>query len=160
MTTTGRFCNGSEVCLDHSIVPPLNDDIQLSVSEYRNKLYELIANTKHHQKNFTPRGTKVSSTSSSQKESKRNKSSPSEELLRSNYNETMYHKLSSCAGDGLKENLHKSTAKYKNYSVEELREKTGIGRVMATKSEPSQKTGNSPPPALLPTVICFLISEQ
>ncbi|KAL0277475.1 UNVERIFIED_CONTAM: hypothetical protein PYX00_004741 [Menopon gallinae] len=142
-----KFCNGSEVCLDHSIIPPLNDDIQLSVSEYRNKLYELIANAKHHPKSYTPRAAKASSTSSSQKESKRNKSSPAEDAGRSNFTEITHKKLSkyveASVGDGLKENLHKSSTKYKNYSVEELREKSTNSRVMATKSEPSQKTESS-----------------
>lgn len=54
-----------------------------------------------------------------------------------------YEGRSNCAD--VKENMHKSAPnkhKYKNHSVEELREKGGaVNPVMATKSEPSQKTG-------------------
>ncbi|XP_030332421.1 mitogen-activated protein kinase 15 [Strigops habroptila] len=38
-----RFhCPAREPSLDHDVVLPLGDDIQLSVAEYRNKLYEMI----------------------------------------------------------------------------------------------------------------------
>jgi len=37
-----RYCRGGELILDRDVTPPLDDDIQLSVSEYRNKLYEMI----------------------------------------------------------------------------------------------------------------------
>ncbi|XP_072855677.2 mitogen-activated protein kinase 15 isoform X1 [Pogona vitticeps] len=38
-----RFhCPSKEPALDHSVVLPLDDDVQLSVAEYRNKLYEMI----------------------------------------------------------------------------------------------------------------------
>ena len=38
-----------EPALDHDVVPTLSDAIQLSVDEYRNKLYEVIAQQKRHQ---------------------------------------------------------------------------------------------------------------
>ncbi|KAI8482263.1 Mitogen-activated protein kinase 15 [Branchiostoma belcheri] len=42
-----RFHNASdEPALDYDVVPPLDDDVQLSVSEYRSKLYELIMEKK------------------------------------------------------------------------------------------------------------------
>ncbi|KAJ7338291.1 hypothetical protein JRQ81_011064 [Phrynocephalus forsythii] len=38
-----RFhCPAKEPVLDHSVLLPLDDDVQLSVAEYRNKLYEMI----------------------------------------------------------------------------------------------------------------------
>jgi hypothetical protein len=45
-------------------MPPLNDDIQLSVDEYRNKLYELMvvraeAKTKHIKVNHCNRYRKI-----------------------------------------------------------------------------------------------------
>ncbi|XP_070556880.1 mitogen-activated protein kinase 15-like isoform X2 [Ptychodera flava] len=42
-----RFHNSrDEPALDHDVIPPLADDIQLSVDEYRNKLYEMIKEQK------------------------------------------------------------------------------------------------------------------
>ncbi|KAM9013726.1 mitogen-activated protein kinase 15 isoform 4-T5 [Ara ararauna] len=42
-----RFhCPAREPSLDHDVVLPLGDDIQLSVAEYRNKLYEMILEKK------------------------------------------------------------------------------------------------------------------
>ncbi|NXJ83033.1 MK15 kinase, partial [Trogon melanurus] len=42
-----RFhCPAREPCLDCDVVLPLGDDIQLSVAEYRNKLYEMILEKK------------------------------------------------------------------------------------------------------------------
>ncbi|XP_070556919.1 extracellular signal-regulated kinase 2-like [Ptychodera flava] len=42
-----RFCNPSkEIILDYDVVPPLDDDILLTVNEYRDKLYELIKEKK------------------------------------------------------------------------------------------------------------------
>ncbi|XP_023707678.1 extracellular signal-regulated kinase 2 isoform X3 [Cryptotermes secundus] len=39
-----RFhCEASEPILGHTVVPPVRDDVQLSVDEYRSKLYELMA---------------------------------------------------------------------------------------------------------------------
>ncbi|KFV05319.1 Mitogen-activated protein kinase 15, partial [Tauraco erythrolophus] len=39
-----RFhCPAREPCLDYDVILPLGDDTQLSVAEYRNKLYELLA---------------------------------------------------------------------------------------------------------------------
>lgn len=38
-----------EPALDHDVVPTLSDAIQLSVEEYRNKLYQVIAQQKRHQ---------------------------------------------------------------------------------------------------------------
>lgn len=41
-----RFRNTSpELELDTDIVPPFRDDVQLTVSEYRSKLYEIMAMT-------------------------------------------------------------------------------------------------------------------
>ena len=38
----GRFHNPSEeIVIGHDVIPPLSDDIQLTVEEYRNKLYEV-----------------------------------------------------------------------------------------------------------------------
>ncbi|XP_061463291.1 mitogen-activated protein kinase 15 isoform X2 [Rhineura floridana] len=49
-----RFhCPAKEPALDYSVILPLDDDVQLSVAEYRNKLYEMILERKasnHHQK--------------------------------------------------------------------------------------------------------------
>ncbi|XP_072017572.1 extracellular signal-regulated kinase 2-like isoform X2 [Amphiura filiformis] len=45
-----RFSNpAEEIALDYDVVPPLDDDVQLSVNEYRRKLYETILEkkTKH-----------------------------------------------------------------------------------------------------------------
>ena len=37
-----RFSNpAEEIALDYDVVPPLDDDVQLSVNEYRRKLYEV-----------------------------------------------------------------------------------------------------------------------
>lgn len=37
-----RFHNAAEeVSLNYDVVPPLSDDVQLTVEEYRNKLYEV-----------------------------------------------------------------------------------------------------------------------
>lgn len=49
-----RFhCEESEPVLGHAVTPPLNDDVQLSVDEYRNKLYELmVMGTKPHTKHI------------------------------------------------------------------------------------------------------------
>ncbi|XP_064910926.1 mitogen-activated protein kinase 15 [Columba livia] len=42
-----RFhCPATEPSLDHDVILPLADDIQLSVAEYRNKLYEMILDKK------------------------------------------------------------------------------------------------------------------
>ncbi|KAM9235180.1 mitogen-activated protein kinase 15 [Leptosomus discolor] len=42
-----RFhCPAREPCLDYDVILPLGDDIQLSVAEYRNKLYEMILEKK------------------------------------------------------------------------------------------------------------------
>uniref|UniRef100_A0A8C3CXD5 Mitogen-activated protein kinase 15 n=1 Tax=Cairina moschata TaxID=8855 RepID=A0A8C3CXD5_CAIMO len=42
-----RFhCPAREPSLDYDVILPLGDDIQLSVAEYRNKLYEMILETK------------------------------------------------------------------------------------------------------------------
>ncbi|NXR03419.1 MK15 kinase, partial [Sagittarius serpentarius] len=42
-----RFhCPDREPCLDYDVILPLDDDIQLSVAEYRNKLYEMILEKK------------------------------------------------------------------------------------------------------------------
>lgn len=39
-----RFhCPATEPSLDHDVILPLADDIQLSVAEYRNKLYEVLS---------------------------------------------------------------------------------------------------------------------
>ncbi|KFP95633.1 Mitogen-activated protein kinase 15, partial [Leptosomus discolor] len=39
-----RFhCPAREPCLDYDVILPLGDDIQLSVAEYRNKLYEVLS---------------------------------------------------------------------------------------------------------------------
>jgi len=38
--------NGDDIGLDYDVLPPLDDDIQLTVAEYRNKLYELITQRK------------------------------------------------------------------------------------------------------------------
>lgn len=46
--------------LNKDVTPPLDDDVQLSVNDYRNKLYELIASAKLKKKlskqNLTPPG--------------------------------------------------------------------------------------------------------
>lgn len=43
----------SEPVLGHAVMPPLRDDVQLSVDEYRNKLYELMSvGTKAHIKHI------------------------------------------------------------------------------------------------------------
>lgn len=48
-----RFRNAlPELELTADIVPPFRDDIQLSVSEYRSKLYEIMAATEHPPKAF------------------------------------------------------------------------------------------------------------
>lgn len=49
-----RFhCEASEPVLSHVVMPPLRDDVQLSVDEYRNKLYELMSvGTKAHIKHI------------------------------------------------------------------------------------------------------------
>ncbi|EEB12747.1 mitogen-activated protein kinase ERK-A, putative [Pediculus humanus corporis] len=138
-----KFCNGSEICLDHSIIPPLNDDVQLSVSEYRNKLYELIANGKN------TISKKQGSTSSSSK----NKTLDVDRSRKSI--ENVQKKLTKYIENRGKRDemtdLRKyRSSSYKNHSVEELREKSGFTNpVIATKSEPSQKTvvkkiGSSP----------------
>lgn len=37
-----RFHNAAEeLSLNYDVVPPLSDDVQLTVEEYRNKLYEV-----------------------------------------------------------------------------------------------------------------------
>ncbi|KAM6318968.1 mitogen-activated protein kinase 15 [Aegotheles albertisi] len=54
-----RFhCPAREPSLDHDVVLPLGDDIQLSVAEYRNKLYQMILEKKFrsHPKEPVPRG--------------------------------------------------------------------------------------------------------
>ncbi|KAK6616859.1 hypothetical protein RUM43_015000 [Polyplax serrata] len=132
-----KFCNGSELSLDHSIIPPLNDDVQLTVAEYRNKLYEMIANGKHASKNQFA-GQII-----------QNKSPAVENVTRKSL-ENDHKKLTKSTEarlnvDGVKENIQKAQVRkyrsYKNHSVEELREKSGFNNpVMATKSEPSQKT--------------------
>lgn len=39
-----RFhCEASEPVLGHEVMPPLRDDVQLSVDDYRSKLYELMS---------------------------------------------------------------------------------------------------------------------
>ncbi|KAJ4428149.1 hypothetical protein ANN_24164 [Periplaneta americana] len=45
-----RFrCEANEPVLGHAVLPPLRDDVQLSVDEYRNKLYEMMSmGTKSH----------------------------------------------------------------------------------------------------------------
>ncbi|GFG30615.1 hypothetical protein Cfor_10521 [Coptotermes formosanus] len=50
-----RFhCEESEPVLGHAVMPPLNDAVQLSVDEYRNKLYELmVTGTKTHTKRIS-----------------------------------------------------------------------------------------------------------
>lgn len=43
-TFSHRYRNkSSEISLDRNIVPPLNDDVRLSIDDYRNKLYELMS---------------------------------------------------------------------------------------------------------------------
>ncbi|XP_019727462.1 mitogen-activated protein kinase 15 [Hippocampus comes] len=45
-----RFHNpGKELSLHYDVVLPLDDDVQLSVEQYRNKLYEMIRDRKSHQ---------------------------------------------------------------------------------------------------------------
>ncbi|XP_077362201.1 mitogen-activated protein kinase 15 [Festucalex cinctus] len=45
-----RFHNpGKEPSLNYDVVLPLDDDVQLSVAQYRNKLYEVIREKKSHQ---------------------------------------------------------------------------------------------------------------
>lgn len=134
-----RFCNGSEVSLDHSIIPPLNDDVQLSVSEYRNKLYELIANGKHLSKSHGTTNKLVKNKSASLEYGKKSK-----EFLQKKMSKYIEGRIN---GGVLKETVHKTTftkhRSHKNHSVEELRDKCGTSNpVIATKSEPSQKTGN------------------
>ncbi|KAI0225886.1 Mitogen-activated protein kinase 15, partial [Lamellibrachia satsuma] len=42
-----RFHNPSEeIMIGHDVIPPLSDDVQLTVEEYRNKLYEMITQKK------------------------------------------------------------------------------------------------------------------
>ena len=37
-----RFHNpADEISIVHDVMPPVNDDVQLSISEYRNKLYDV-----------------------------------------------------------------------------------------------------------------------
>jgi len=44
----GRFHNPSEeIVIGHDVIPPLSDDIQLTVEEYRNKLYEVRSVSLH-----------------------------------------------------------------------------------------------------------------
>ena len=44
----GRFHNPSEeIVIGHDVIPPLSDDIQLTVEEYRNKLYEVRSISLH-----------------------------------------------------------------------------------------------------------------
>lgn len=39
-----RFhCPAREPSLDYDVILPLGDDVQLSVAEYRNKLYEVLS---------------------------------------------------------------------------------------------------------------------
>ena len=38
--------NADEPVLDYDVVPPLDDDVQLSIDEYRQKLYEMIIQKK------------------------------------------------------------------------------------------------------------------
>uniref|UniRef100_A0A8C3CWF4 Mitogen-activated protein kinase 15 n=1 Tax=Cairina moschata TaxID=8855 RepID=A0A8C3CWF4_CAIMO len=50
-----RFhCPAREPSLDYDVILPLGDDIQLSVAEYRNKLYENPRNTQFHSKDVRP----------------------------------------------------------------------------------------------------------
>ena len=42
-----RFHNAAEeISLNYDVVPPLSDDVQLTVEEYRNKLYEVTNSLK------------------------------------------------------------------------------------------------------------------
>lgn len=60
-----RFhCKASEPILGHTVVPPVRDDVQLSVDEYRSKLYELMAtgtgaHTRHCKVNHEDRYWKI-----------------------------------------------------------------------------------------------------
>ncbi|XP_052684401.1 extracellular signal-regulated kinase 2-like isoform X3 [Crassostrea angulata] len=46
-----RFHNAAEeVSLNYDVVPPLSDDVQLTVEEYRNKLYEMIIQKKQERR--------------------------------------------------------------------------------------------------------------
>lgn len=60
-----RFhCEASEPILGHTVVPPVRDDVQLSVDEYRSKLYELMAtgtgaHTRHCKVNHEHRYRKI-----------------------------------------------------------------------------------------------------
>lgn len=136
-----RFCNGSEICLDHSIVPPLDDDVQLSVAEYRDKLYELISNGKHASKRTSsPKIIKGGSPSLRKKMVESNKAEPDQPAAAASGKR---HE----EAEGIKENVlyqHKYlTSKvkfYKNHSVEELSKGT-VNPVAASKSEPGQKNG-------------------
>ncbi|KAK5648678.1 hypothetical protein RI129_003570 [Pyrocoelia pectoralis] len=47
-TYVSRFRNtGEEIVMNVNVIPPLNDDIRLTVDDYRNKLYEIMS-THHH----------------------------------------------------------------------------------------------------------------
>ena len=44
IVNNSRFhSEANEPVLGHAVMPPLRDDVQLSVDDYRNKLYELMA---------------------------------------------------------------------------------------------------------------------
>ncbi|XP_056018511.1 mitogen-activated protein kinase 15-like [Ostrea edulis] len=46
-----RFHNSAEeISLNYDVVPPLSDDVQLTVEEYRNKLYEMIIQKKQERR--------------------------------------------------------------------------------------------------------------
>ncbi|XP_062622190.1 extracellular signal-regulated kinase 2-like isoform X3 [Saccostrea cucullata] len=46
-----RFHNAAEeISLNYDVVPPLSDDVQLTVEEYRNKLYEMIIQKKQERR--------------------------------------------------------------------------------------------------------------
>lgn len=42
----------SEITINRNVIPPLNDDIRLSVDDYRNKLYELMSHSVHSSKSI------------------------------------------------------------------------------------------------------------
>ncbi|CAH1253187.1 extracellular signal-regulated kinase 2-like [Branchiostoma lanceolatum] len=91
-----RFHNTSdEPALDYDVVPPLDDDVQLSVSEYRSKLYELIMEKKtivrrqrrtllKERQQPQPRQGSAGSQKSSPKPSPKEKSSPKDVVMDEN----------------------------------------------------------------------------
>eukprot|EP00058_Branchiostoma_floridae_P008094 XP_002593582.1 hypothetical protein BRAFLDRAFT_88155 [Branchiostoma floridae] len=91
-----RFHNASEeLALDYDVVPPLDDDVQLSVSEYRSKLYELIMEKKtivrrqrrtllKERQQQQPRQGSAGSQKHSPKQSPKEKSSPKDVVMDEN----------------------------------------------------------------------------